>query len=223
MASTARGAAAVLAVPRPRPAPADRPETRRAPRDRRAQSPAAFASASSRQAWMRTSTEAPTRIYRKMYGQVGAKPGPWFHGNTTSLSQLLRPVDGVDVNSERILPQMIGVVRGLNHDGQNRGPSLGCGERAILVCALDPGDAKRNRRGADDAGDLDRDLHLAEICEGIVGAGEIVEGYGTAIGGEVVGAQPLLAQHDRIDRQSPDILDEAREVIGDLRFGRLIV
>src|SRR5229473_6257113 len=115
-------------------------------------------------------------------------PRARLHGKAVSLSQLLRPVDGVDVNSERILPQTIGVVRSLNHDGQNRGPSLGGGERAILVSALDPGDAKRIRRGADDAGDLDRDLHLAEIGKGIVGAGEIVERGGTAIGGEVVGA-----------------------------------
>src|SRR5712691_13242500 len=133
------------------------------------------------------------------------------HELRTSLSQLPRPVDGVDVNSERILPQTIGVVRSLDHDGQNRGPSLGCGERAILVSALDPGDAETIRRSADHAGDLDRDLYLAEIGEGIVGAGEIVEGYGTAIGGEVVGAQPLLAQQNRIDRQSPDIIDEGRE------------
>src|SRR6267378_5466058 len=99
--------------------------------------------------------------------KFGAKSGSWFHGNTTSLSQLPGPVDGVDVNSERILPQTIGVVRGLNHDGQNRGPSLGCGERAILVNALDPGDTETIRRGADDAGDLNRNLYLAEIGEGI--------------------------------------------------------
>src|SRR5258707_14942886 len=152
MASTAGAAAAGWAAPRPRPAPADRRAGRGAPRDRRAQSPADFANASSQQARVRTLTEAPTRIYRKMYGSVGAKAGPWFHGNTTSLSQLLRPVDGVDVHSERILPQTIGVVRGLNHDGQNRGPSLGCGERAIVVRALDPGDAKGIRPGADAAG-----------------------------------------------------------------------
>ncbi len=49
------------------------------------------------------------------------------------------------------------------------------------------------------------------------------ESGSAAIGGEVVGVQPLLAQHDRIDRQSPDIPNEAREVIGDLRVRRLIL
>src|SRR5258708_26644076 len=98
MASTARAAAAAWAVLRPRPAPADRRAARRAPRDRRAQSPAAFANASSHQARVRTLTEAPTRIYRKMYCSIGEKPGTWFHGNTTPLLHLLRPVDGVDVN-----------------------------------------------------------------------------------------------------------------------------
>src|SRR6476620_4005729 len=99
-----------------------------------------------------------------------------------SLSEFLRPADGIDVNSERILPQTIGVVRSFNHDGQNGTPSLGGGEGAVLVSALDPGDAETIRRGADDTGDLDRDLHLAEIGKGIVDAGEIVEGGGTAIG-----------------------------------------
>ena len=89
---------------------------------------------------------------------------------------------------------------GLDHDGQDRGPALGRGELAVLVAALDPGDAEAVGRGADDAGDLDRDLRLAELGERIVGAGIVVERSGASIGGEVVGAQPVLAQHDRIGR-----------------------
>ena len=40
--------------------------------------------------------------------------------------------------------------------------------------------------------------------------------------GEIVSAQPVLAQHDAVGRQSPDILDESREMKCDLRIGRLI-
>ena len=49
---------------------------------------------------------------------------------------------------------------------------------AVLVAALDPGDAERIGRGADDAGDIDGDLLLAELGEGIVGAGIIVQRRG---------------------------------------------
>ena len=70
---------------------------------------------------------------------------------------------------------------GLNHDGEDRGPALGCGECAVLVAALGPGDPEAIRRGADDAGDVDRDLLLAELGEGIVGAGVIVERRGAVV------------------------------------------
>jgi hypothetical protein len=44
-----------------------------------------------------------------------------------------------------------------------------------------------------------------------------------AIGREVVGAQPVLPHDDRIGRNRADLLDEAREMPGDLRIGRPIV
>lgn len=80
------------------------------------------------------------------------------------MSQLLRPVDGVDVDAERILAQPIGVGWRLNRDGKDRSPKCGAGERQLAL--LDPGDAEAVGRSANDAGDVDRDLLLAETGEG---------------------------------------------------------
>ena len=43
------------------------------------------------------------------------------------------------------------------------------------------------------------------------------------VGGEVVGLEPVLPQHDRVGRDLADVLDEARKVEGDLRIGRAVV
>ena len=48
----------------------------------------------------------------------------------------------------------------------------------------------------------------------------VIQRDSAAIRGEIVGAQPVLAQHDRIGRDLAHILDEAREVVSDLRIGR---
>ena len=97
------------------------------------------------------------------------------------------------------------------------------GELAVLVAALDPGDAEAVRRRADDAGDVDGDLLPADLGEGVVGARVVVERHRAAIGREVVGAQPVLPDDDGVGRDRADLLDEAREMEGDLRIGRAIV
>ena len=91
---------------------------------------------------------------------------------------------------------------GLDDDGEDGGPALGRGELPFSIAALDPGDAEAVGRGADDAGDLDGDLLLADLGEGIVGAGVVVERQRAAVGGEVVGAQPVLPHDDRIGRDA---------------------
>src|SRR6266849_6090787 len=80
-----------------------------------------------------------------------------------SLSKLLRPIDGVDVNAKRILPETVGIAGRVDHDGQDCGPTLSRAQAAVLVNALNPGNTERGRRGPDDAGDLDRDLQHAQI------------------------------------------------------------
>ena len=45
---------------------------------------------------------------------------------------------------------------------------------------------------------------------------------GATVGRKVVGAQPVFTQDDGVHRQATDVLDEACEVEGDLRIGRLI-
>ncbi len=59
-----------------------------------------------------------------------------------SLGQLLRPVEGVDEDAERVLAQGVGGARWPDHDRQDRRPALGGGEAAVLIPALGPGDAK---------------------------------------------------------------------------------
>ena len=66
----------------------------------------------------------------------------YYEKTTTSLPQLLRPIDGVDVNSKRILAQAIGIARCLDHNGEDCGPALGCAQASVLVSALNPGDTE---------------------------------------------------------------------------------
>src|SRR5450755_81929 len=141
---------------------------------------------------------------------------------TISLPQLLRPIDGVDINPERIFAQAIGVAWRVDHNGQDGGPALYRAQAAVLVRTLYPGNAERGRRSADNAGDLNGDLQPAQIGEGIVGAGVIVERGGASIRRKVIRTQPVLAQHDAIGWKSSDVLDEARQMESDLRIRRLI-
>src|SRR5262249_51527706 len=50
----------------------------------------------------------------------------------------------------------------------------------------------------------------------------VVQGDGASISREVIGAQPILPQHDGVSRKSPDVFDETREMKRYLRIGRLI-
>ena len=107
-------------------------------------------------------------------------------------------------------------------DGEDRGPALGRGELAAVVAAFGPRDPKAFRRGANDAGDLDRDLRVSELGKGIVGSRIIVQRRCSSISREVIGTEPILPQHDGVGRQTSHIFDEAREMKRDLRIGRLI-
>src|ERR1700757_2547608 len=139
-----------------------------------------------------------------------------------SLAELLRPVDGVDVNAERIFAQSVSITWGFDDDGDDCRPALGRSELTAVVSAFGPSDPKAIRRGAYDAGDLDRDLRVAELGKGVVGARIIIQSRGASIGREVVGSEPILPQHDGVGRQTAHIFDEAREMKRDLRIGRLI-
>src|SRR5262252_4006554 len=138
-------------------------------------------------------------------------------------AELLRPVDGVYEDPKRILAQAIDVARGIEDDGEDGGPTLGRSQRPVLVSALDPGDAKGGVGGADHARHFDRNLNFTELGERVVSAGVIVEGRRTLVGGEVIGAEPVLPDNDGISWNGADLLDEAREVPGDLWIGGLVV
>src|SRR3546814_7489029 len=94
---------------------------------------------------------------------------------------------------------------------------------AVLVAPLGPGNAEAVRRRADHAGNVDGDLLPADLGERVVRARIVVQRHRAAISREVVGAQPVLADDDGIGRDRADLLDETREVEGDLRVGRAIV
>jgi hypothetical protein len=54
-----------------------------------------------------------------------------------SLGILPRPVDGMDIDAERVGPQALRIARRLDHDGQDGGPAFGAGELTVLVAPLD--------------------------------------------------------------------------------------
>src|SRR6478752_6634214 len=136
-----------------------------------------------------------------------------------SLAELLRPVDGVVVNAKRVLAQAFGIARSFDDDRKDRGPAFGRSELTAVVSALGPCDPKAFRGGANDAGDLDRNLGGPELGKGIVGSSIIVQRRCASIGREVIGTQPILSQDNSVGRQSSNILDEAREMKCDLRIG----
>ncbi len=112
---------------------------------------------------------------------------------------------------------------GLDGDSDDRGPPLGRRECIVLVAAFYPGDPERIRRGADYAGNIDGDLALADLRERIVGPGIIVQRQRAAVGDEVIGLEPVLPQDDGIDANRAHLLDELRQIPGDLRIARPVV
>ena len=88
--------------------------------------------------------------------------------------------------------------------------------------ALQPAHLERSVRRAHHAGDLDGDGLAADLGERVVVPGVLVERHRRPVGDEVVGLEPVLAHHHGIDRQRAHVVDEAREVEGDLRVARLV-
>ena len=103
----------------------------------------------------------------------------------------------MDIDAEGIFLEPVGVVWGLDGDGEDGAPAFGRGERIIDIMALDPVDAEAVVGRADHARHFDRDLLLADFGEGIVGAGVIIERERALVGDVFVGVEPVLPQHDR--------------------------
>src|SRR3546814_3918312 len=79
-----------------------------------------------------------------------------------------------------VLPEDVGVARNLDHDGDDRRPSLGCAELSVLIVTLCPCDTEAVGGGADHAGDLDRNLLTPNLGKRVVRAGVVVERCSTA-------------------------------------------
>src|SRR5829696_5767085 len=95
-------------------------------------------------------------------------------------AELLGPVEGVDVDAERVLAQPLGVGRWLHDNREDGAPTLGRGERIVDIVALGPRHAETVVGSAHDARHLDRDLGLANLPEGIAGASVVIERQGAA-------------------------------------------
>src|SRR5690606_20793924 len=134
---------------------------------------------------------------RRASSRKAVKPESRVYGKSCgSLAHLPRPGDRVDVDAEGIGAQTLGSARRLEHDGQDGGPSLGGGKLAVLVVPFGPGDAEAVRGRPDDARHLDGDLAPADAGEGVVGPRIIVQGRRAPVGGELIGAKPVLADDD---------------------------
>src|ERR1700674_4122928 len=131
-------------------------------------------------------------------------------------AELLRPVDGMDEHAERVPAQPFGVVRGVEYDCNDGGPSFGRGKAGVLVAPLDPGNTEAVVGRADHARDIDRDLDSPDLREGIIRAGIVVERDRALVGDEFICSEPVLADDDRVRRDRADVLDEASEMPGDL-------
>src|SRR6266487_3807218 len=94
---------------------------------------------------------------------------------SASLSKLLGPVDGVDVDAKGVFAQPINVARRFHDNADDCAPPLGRGKLTVLVAAFDPGDAEAVGRSPDDTGHFDGDLDLPDFCERIVVAGVVVQ------------------------------------------------
>src|SRR5882757_5181351 len=79
----------------------------------------------------------------------------------------------MNVDAERTLLQPIGAGRRLRDDGEDGVSAFGRCERVIDAVTLDPLDAEAVVGGADDTGDVNRDLGLADLGERIVRAGVV--------------------------------------------------
>ena len=153
--------------------------------------------------------------------------GPILKGLTRGLDPAVLDQGFGDVNGQAVSffprAQSLGIARGLDHDGQDGGPSFGRGKLAVLEVPLRPRDAEAVGRGPDDARHLDGDLAPADLREGVTGAGVVVQCGRTAIRGPLIGAKPVLADNDRVGRDRADLLDESAEMESNLRIGRAIV
>ncbi len=114
---------------------------------------------------------------------------------------------------------MIGVARRAQHDRHDGGPALGAGKRPVAVMPLGPSDAKAAGRSPDHRGDIHLDLLVPDARERIIEAGIIVKRLRTRRGCEIIGAEPVLPDHHRIGGQGADVVDELRQIPGDLRIG----
>src|SRR3546814_13053940 len=65
-----------------------------------------------------------------------------------------------------------------------------------------------------------RDLKFADLGEGIVGPRIVIERLRAGGTREIIGTEPVGAEHDRIGGDRAEMLDEAREAERDLRPGR---
>src|SRR3546814_14962314 len=68
-----------------------------------------------------------------------------------------------------------------------------------------------------------RDLKFADLGEGIVGPRIVIERLRAGGTREIIGTEPVGAEHDRIGGDRAEMRAEAREVERDLRIGRPIL
>jgi hypothetical protein len=80
---------------------------------------------------------------------------------------------------------------------------------AALISRFDPLDLEGAVRRPDDARHLHRDRSFADMAERVGGTCIVAKEDSAPFRREVVGSQPVLAHQHRIERDRPDVDDEA--------------
>lgn len=92
----------------------------------------------------------------------------------------------------------------------------GVGQTSPIIAALCPFDLEARVGHPHHTGDLDRDALLSDRRERIGGPSIGVEEERGAVGGEIIGLQPVSASQHGIGGDGPDVGDEMAEIPGDL-------
>src|SRR5262249_53870545 len=135
---------------------------------------------------------------------------------------VLRPIEGLDVDAEGVLAHGVNRLGWRDDDGEEAREPLGVFKRAALEDALEPPHLERGVRRPHYARYFDGHGLAPYLGEGVVVPRIFVERDSGTVGDEVVALEPVRAHTHGINRQGAHVVDEARQMKGYLRIARFV-